>query len=375
MNFTLAHSGIIGPLGRLWAAGAQLRVQLYETGLLRQHRLRTSVISIGNISWGGTGKTPFTIWLAERLQARGLRVSILTRGYGRTSTERVKILSPGTPPESATADGDEVQLYLRHLKVPVGISASRYEAGKLLEQSFPVDVHLLDDGFQHLPLARDIDLVLVDASSFRRSTNGRNIWSNLLREGPAALRRAHAIILTRCESSGESTENLKAIMRRLNPDAPCFAVTTRLLHFAAAEGANSPPAIFPVNDFVGQLSFAFCGLGNPDNFLGMLERAGTQIAGKKVFPDHHRYTTNDVAAITKSARDLGAERVITTEKDVVNLPADGARSLPLYWAVIEPTIEDEHCLLEWICEELRRASSSSHDRAAATAADREGAVT
>jgi len=373
MNAALPHSGMVGPVARLWAAGARLRVRLYETGLLRQERLRGSVISIGNISWGGTGKTPFTIWLAGRLQARGLRVSILTRGYGRTSTERVKILPPGAPPESASGDGDEVQLYLRHLKLPVGISSSRYEAGKLLEETFPIDVHLLDDGFQHLALARNLDLVLVDATSFRESHDGQAVWSSLLREGPSALRRAHAILLTRCELSTEVSKQLETAVQRLNSDAPCFTVRTKLLHFAGVQSADPLPVTFPVNDFVRRRSAAFCGLGNPQNFFRMLEGSGIEIAAKKVFPDHHRYTGNDLAAIAKIAEDLGAECLITTEKDAVNLPSAAAPSLPLYWAAIEPVVADEDRLLNWICEKLHLPSRLSRDNSA-PAVDREGAV-
>ena len=368
MSKSAPHSGIAGVAASLWAAGARLRVRLYETGLLRQERLRASVISIGNISWGGTGKTPFTIWLAGRLQARGLRVSILTRGYGRTSRERVKILPPGTSPKAALADGDEVQLYLRHLNLPIGIASSRHEAGKLLEEKFPVDVHLLDDGFQHLRLARNLDLVLVDAANpwggspgFHPSTSecaGDPGWPTLLREGPSSLRRAHAILLTRCElATGTSNnhsalESLQATVRRFNPDAPCFMVRTKILHFADFQGANP----LPVKEFVGRRPLAFCALGNPRNFFGMLEGAGIEVIAKKVFPDHHRYNGKDLASLAKMAQENRADCLITTEKDIVNLPSTAASSLPLYWAAIEPAVEDEDRLLNWIWERLHPPS-------------------
>lgn len=164
MNSALPLSGLASGTAALWIAAARLRARLYDSGMLRQRKLRAPVISIGNLSWGGTGKTPLTIWLAKRLQSTGLEVSILTRGYRRRSREKVKVLPPGHSAEAASADGDEVQMYLRHLRLPVGISTSRYDAGSALERRFPVDVHLLDDGFQHLALQRDLDLVLIDAS-------------------------------------------------------------------------------------------------------------------------------------------------------------------------------------------------------------------
>src|SRR5581483_3313496 len=117
-------SGLTSGLAALWIGGARLRAKLYRAGLIRRRRLQTPVISIGNLSWGGTGKTPFTIWLAAQLQESGLAVSILTRGYGRASREPVKVLPPGASADDARRDGDEVQLYVRHLRAPIGISAS-----------------------------------------------------------------------------------------------------------------------------------------------------------------------------------------------------------------------------------------------------------
>lgn len=341
-----------------WTAGAAVRAQAYQRGLLPQRRLRAKVVSIGNITWGGTGKTPFTVWLASRLQAAGLNVSILTRGYRRRSTEKVKVLAPGTAASDARDDGDEVQLYLRNLRVPIGISASRYEAGQVVEEQFPVDVHLLDDGFQHLALARDLDLVLVDATNPWGSRGG---LPRLLREGAGALRRADAIILTRSDlarNSGQSTgalRDLKGAVLRWNVGAAFFSAGTRLLGFVDSEGNRVKPAAL-----AGRRAVAFCGLGNPLNFLEMfpadrihvVEPQELSVAAAKVFPDHHRYTERDLEALERLARKHSADCLLTTEKDRVNLPANAAWQTPLYWAAIEPAIEQEDIFLEWFAERL-----------------------
>ena len=359
-----------------WTAGAWARAQLYQHGLLPQRRLCAKVISIGNITWGGTGKTPLTIWLAGRLQAAGLKVSILTRGYGRTSREKVKVLPPGTSPKNALHDGDEVQLYLRHLHVPVGIAACRYEAGSAMEEQFPVDVHLLDDGFQHLALARDLDLVLVDAKNPWGSRAG---FPRLLREGVRALRRTDAILLTHCDlarTSKESTaalRELKEAVLRFNLDAPFFSASTRMLGFVDSQGIIAAP-----DAFAGRRAVAFCGLGSPRNFLEMFPAEGLHVvapqelsvAATKVFPDHHRYTPRDLETLEKLSREHGADCLVTTEKDWVNWPKETSITTPLYWAAIEPVIEQEEYLLSWLWEKL-----GLPDRHSQTAASSENSNT
>ena len=341
-----------------WTAGTWACAQLYQHGLLPQHHLCAKVISIGNIAWGGTGKTPLTIWLAGRLQAAGLKASILTRGYGRTSREKVKVLAPGTSPKNALHDGDEVQLYLRHLQVPVGIASCRYEAGSAVEEQFPVDVHILDDGFQHLSLTRDLDLVLVDAGNPWGSRAG---FPRLLREGARALRRADAILLTHCDLARTSKESITALRElketvlRLNLDAPFFSASTRLLGFVNSEGIIAAP-----DAFADRRAVAFCGLGSPRNFLAMFpaERLHVvapqelSVAATKVFPDHHRYTQRDLETLEKLAREQGADCLVTTEKDWVNWPEGPSIATPLYWAAIEPVIEQEEYFLSWLQEKL-----------------------
>jgi tetraacyldisaccharide 4'-kinase len=339
---------------------------MYKAGVLRQKRLRAKVVSIGNITWGGTGKTPLTIWLASRLEEAGVIVSILTRGYGRASAERVKILPAGTPPAQARNDGDEVQLYLRHLRnVPIGISASRYEAGRRLEEQGAPAAHLLDDGFPHLALARDLDLVLIDAT---------NPWGNhgraakLMRESLNALRRADAILLTRCElvdalpTERAGLEQLQTTLHRANPAAPQFQVRTRLLHFVN----HLSKAACSVADMRRQRVVAFCGLGNPGNFFSLLETEEIRPVARKVFCDHHRYATEEIRSLETLARENEADCFLTTEKDLVNLPQDARFSLPVYWTAIEPVVQEEGRLLQLIRQRLGLSAESVSSQARLT---------
>ena len=347
----LPPSGVVSRAASIWTAGARVRASLYRAGLLRQRSLRASVISIGNISWGGTGKTPFTIWLARRLQAVGLRVSILTRGYGRTSGERVKIHAPGAAPQSAREDGDEVQLYLRHLNLPVGISSSRYEAGKLLEDNFSVDVHLLDDGFQHLTIARNLDIVLIDAANPWGSRRGLPVF---LREGFSSLRRADLVLLTRCELASETAtssaaiESLKATVDSYNQDIPIYLVRTELIRFVDFQTGKP----LRVEECRTRHPLAFCALGNPQNFFRMLEHASINAVAKKVFRDHHGYEVNDLRMLAAEALERRADCFITTEKDSVNFPSNVNMALPLYWAEIEQMVEKEERVMSWILDQL-----------------------
>ena len=350
MTLTFPFSTAGQAVADLYTAGTGIRTWLFRHGLRRQQRLRAKVISIGNIAWGGTGKTPFTIWLAQRLSAAGWRPSILTRGYGRTSAEPVRIFFPGASPEDARTDGDEVQLYLRHsVKVPLGIAASRYTAGRTIEERFRVDVHLLDDGFQHLSLARDLDIVLLDA---------RNPWaarwglSRVLRESPRALRRAHAMVITNCnllaDGGEKKLDSLREKLRRINPGAPQFLATTRLTHFVETRRGRSvsPDAM------KGRRALAFCGIGNPENFFAALNDAGVRCLERKPFHDHHAYRVEDLKDLAAFAQELGADCLLTTEKDLVNLPAAAELDMPLYWAAMQFEVQQEAALLGWIAESL-----------------------
>ena len=343
-----------GIAANLYTVGTGLQAWLYRRGWRQQARLRAKVVSIGNLTFGGTGKTPFTIWLADRLSASGLRVSILTRGYGRESSEHVRVLAPGTAPSEARRDGDEVQLYLRHLRnVPIGIAARRFDAGRALEDQHPVDLHVLDDGFQHLALARDLDLVLIDASN---PWGARAGLSRTLRESPRALGRAHAVIFTHCEAATVSEaervrfDSLRRTVLAFNPNIPHFLCSTRVARFTDARTGKT----LPLDQATGWSAFVFCGLGSPKQFMNLLNHAGLECVGTRFFPDHHRYTAEDIHALNRAARDGHANIFLTTEKDLVNLPEPLELSVACCWTGIEVQIEKEDRFLAWLLERLGR---------------------
>ena len=244
------------------------------------------------------------------------------------------------------------------LRIPIGISASRYDAGRLLEDQFPVEVHLLDDGFQHVALHRDLDLVLIDAEN---PWGRRGAFPSLLRESPAALARADAVLLTRCEllpsESEDSVETLRGAMLRWNSSAQFFAVSTRLIGFYNAKN----DALIPADAFRSLRPFAFCGLGNPRAFFRTLERSGVPVAGQKIFPDHHRYLGSELAALEKAAEAAGASCLLTTEKDWLNLLPGANPSLPLYCTQMDLIVEEESRLLRWISSRLELPESGLSD--------------
>ena len=310
---------VLWPLSRLWLFGAWWRRRF-----ARPQRLSTKVISVGGITAGGAGKTPFTLWLAGQLKASGRQPAILTRGYRRRSPERVTILAPG---EAAPAErtGDEAQLYLRAACGPVGIGADRAAVGRLIEERFHPNVFLLDDGFQHHRLARDLDIVLIDA--LNPFGGGQPIPLGRLREPLSALARAHVVVVTRVEP-GMRIDGIEAVVRRYNPRARLFTACV-----VAEAWRPAPP--------VGAVA-AFCGLGNPAGFWRTLEGLDVHPVLRRAFSDHHRYTPQELRRFAQNAQAQGAATLVTTEKDFANLPPDWGQAIqPLELRVLEIRIEVE----------------------------------
>lgn len=296
---------LLGPLAQLWRLGSAAMRRINQA---RARRLSTPVISIGGITAGGAGKTPLVLWLADQLRQRGHSPAILTRGYRRQSAEPHVVLAAGEKaPPSRT--GDEAQIYLRAAVAPVGIGADRAATGRLLEERFHPDVFLLDDGFQHTRLERDLDIVALDWMD--PFGGGRLLPAGRLREPLTTLKRAGAVVITRIES-GRSPAAIERMVRRWNPTAPVF--TARMVARAwmdAATGIEAgPPAAVA----------AFCGLANPDSFWHSLRRLGVSPVFERQFPDHHRYTDREIAELAADARSAGAVALLTTEKDTANLP-------------------------------------------------------
>lgn len=292
---------VMWPLSKLWKWGGARRQRRF---LANRKRLRSPVISVGNITTGGTGKTPLVLWLAERLP----EPAILTRGYGRQSTDKFLILGPGAA-APVRLTGDEPQLFLRAGTVVVGIGPDRAEAGRRVEARFSPKIIILDDGFQHLRLERDFDLVCVDALN---PFGGKELMPlGRLREPLDSLARADAIVLTRTEAA-RSLDAIEREVRQYNSRAPLFRTRTM------AEGWIDAAARLPAQPPVP--AGAFCGLGNPQSFWSTLDALGMPPVVHFEFSDHHAYRPAEIKRVVSQLRAAGAASVLTTEKDYLNLP-------------------------------------------------------
>jgi tetraacyldisaccharide 4'-kinase len=272
------------PLSGIYGAVVGARNALYDQRWLRSRQLQGPVVSVGNLSAGGSGKTPFVILLGELLKARGIRFDVLSRGYGRR-TRGVLLVDPGGLPRDF---GDEPLLIARRLQTPVVVGEDRYEAGRFAEARFGPQIHLLDDGFQHRGLARDFDIVLVTPED----TRDRLLPQGRLREPLRSLRRADAVVL----ASGASAE--------LFPVAEKMA--WRVRRGIVARNIPSRPVVF-------------CGVARPQNFLLQLRTAGVDPVAEAFYRDHHAYTEKDVHDLLELRQHSEAGGFVTTEKDAVNL--------------------------------------------------------
>ena len=310
-------------LAQMWRVGS---ARDRRRKLARRKRLPVPVISVGNITAGGTVKTPVTLELLNDFMP--LKPGLLTRGYGRHSPDIV-LLPKGDERPPIERTGDEAQLYMRSIHVPIGIGADRAETGARLLREADVGVLFLDDGFQHLQLARDFDLVLIDA--LMPFGGGHLLPLGRLREPLEGLGRADAFLITRSRAAA----NLKAIvsvLRRYNPDAP--------IYFAWLENrrwTNLKGEWLDARAFSGAKAVAFCGLGNPESFWRSLADVGVSPVERHFYGDHHRYTPNELRRLAQHSRESGAEVLLTTAKDAVNLcPEFEAVAAPMkvYWLEI-----------------------------------------
>ena len=341
------------PLSCIWRrVGAWDR----RRDMRRRRKLEAPVISVGNLTMGGTGKTPMVLYLTGELRRAGHRPGILTRGHGRVSLERHLILEPGAR-VPVTQSGDEPQMFLRAEAAPVGIGSDRFETGRVLEDRFGVDVLVLDDGFQHVRLARQADLVLIDA--IRPFGGGEVFPLGRLREPLEALSRADIIVITRSECS-RGTFDLRCALRRYNARAPIFHARTVAEYWVEAASGRQIPELRASR--VG----AFCGLGNPETFWCSLEGLGLETADRVVFGDHHVYRAREVRRMAQQFAAAKAEAAVTTEKDAINLGEGHVglfAPLPLYWLKIRTAIDREAEFLELIERRLgarRRDSQAGH---------------
>jgi tetraacyldisaccharide 4'-kinase len=300
------------------------------------------VISIGALSMGGAGKTPLVAHMAARLRAAGRNPAILTRGYKRRSPGKVVVVPRGQK-TSTDVTGDEAQMFVRAGDAHVGVGGNRYDVGRRLEDSLHPGVFLLDDGFQHVQLARQQNLVLIDALD---PLAGGVFPLGRLREPPEHLARATAFILTRV-SPGRDTTGIQRLLARYNAQSPVFRSRVVPREWVDLKWGTSRDVAGAGLTRVG----AFCGLGNPQSFWRTLEELGIEIGYRWHFDDHHRYRPMELKRVALQAANAGADTLVTTEKDVMNLcegAAEMVKPMRLLWLKIGVEIEEEEKLIQLI---------------------------
>jgi tetraacyldisaccharide 4'-kinase len=312
------------PLSTIYDGVVGARNALYDRGWLRSRSLPGPVVSVGNLSTGGSGKTPFVILLGDLLKARGIRFDVLSRGYGRKS-RGVLLVDPGGLPQDF---GDEPLLMARRLQAPVVVGEDRYEAGRFAEARFGTQIHLLDDGFQHRGLRRDFDIVLVTPDDAR----DRLLPAGRLRESLQCLQRADVVAL----ASGASAESFSLAGK----------MVWRVRRGIVAESVTARPVVF-------------CGIARPQNFLLQLRAAGIDPVAEAFFRDHHAYTGKDVRDLMELRQRSEAGGFVTTEKDAVNLGGYLAALAPLAVVPVKMELADAANAVDTmlrVIEERRRRS-------------------
>lgn len=333
----------LAPLVPLYATGVAWRARRFASGGRSIQRLKWPVISIGNLSTGGAGKTPLAIALARLLTQRGIHVDVLSRGYGRGSAVPARVDVQG----EAELFGDEPLLIARAAGVPVYVAPQRYDAGLIAEHDAgknhpgPHDspgnqnlrAHILDDGFQHRQLHRDVDVLLLN----REDLNDTLLPAGNLREGLHAAQRASVLSIPADDPALEDE------LRKRGWGGPVWRLRRRMT----------------IPEFDG-LVFAFCGIARPTQFFAGLEAGGLKLAACKSFRDHYNYTEHVVEWLVEQARAFKAVALLTTEKDAVrlgNLASAFPPDLPLKTSGLTVEIENESAALEWLLGQLRSVSA------------------
>lgn len=321
-NRYLSLGSFLFMISLIYGNVVKIKKAFYEKGFLKPKRLPCSVISIGNLTVGGTGKTPMTAYVAEHVRNLGYKVAVISRGYKGSAEKSGGIVSDGNSilmgPDMA---GDEPYMLAKNLKnVPVIVGQNRYRAGKLAIREFNPDVMVMDDAFQHLKLFRDIDLVLLDRQ--RPFGNAHMLPRGTLREPVSSLSRGHAFIFTRSDIRSESI-SLKTIPDYIPAGCPVFHTvhTPYMYKLILAENntVSESPKTGPYNfEFLkGSKAIAFSGIAKNKDFKHTVESFQCTIIKFREFPDHHSYSDNDLEEIIQTAKDSDANFIVTTDKDYV----------------------------------------------------------
>ncbi len=334
---------LLTPLSWLYGFIVWIRNYCFTVGIIKQKQLPCSVISIGNIVVGGTGKTPAIATIAKLLQNKGLQVAILLRGYKRRSKEGITFVSDGKNLLcSREESGDEADMLARTLNnIPVVVGKQRYQVGKATLDRFNSDVVLLDDGFQHRHLSRNIDILTIDAN--QPFGTGSLLPVGSLREPKRSIQRADIILLTRTDAVSTYLSNLKTELNQLAPNTPIL------------ESIHQPTSLYwlshkdkhttiPIQNLKGKRLIAVCGIGNPTSFVSSLEKYSPEKIELLDFPDHHVYSQSDLHEIQHRMKQHDAKWIVTTQKDEQKFAAL-TTELPILVLAIELVITDGEKIL------------------------------
>lgn len=332
------------PLAPLYSLAMLARVQGYRRGFFASHRMEVPVISVGNLLMGGTGKTPLVQYLARLLQNAGWKPAIISRGYGGRAKGRINIVSDGRQILlDAVQAGDEPRLLAESLPgVPVLTGVVRHLPAREAV-AMGADVLLLDDGFQHLAVQRDVDLVLFNAD--RLAGNSRVFPGGELREPVSALNRATAFILTAVtERNRERAERFADLLSKKFPQRSVYLAgyNAKAALRLQPDGACEPLSLDIARAELADCAFAFCGIAGPDSFFSTLAGLPLELKGTCALPDHHTYTTKNLQYLCSKAQNSQAKALITTEKDLVKIsPLAAQISLPLYALRMQAAMDEQ----------------------------------
>ncbi|MBN2241646.1 MAG: tetraacyldisaccharide 4'-kinase [Acidobacteria bacterium] len=332
-------AAIVGPV---YEAVVRSRNVLYDSSVFRRSRLRSPVISIGNVTTGGTGKTPLAIFTAKKIAGMGFTPAILSRGFGRSDPGAARIIPPGEPIRfPASCLGDEPALVRRHVpQAWLGLSRDRYAAGSRIERQTGNLVFILDDGFQHRKVHRDLDIVVIDPS--QPLENNSIFPRGTLREPLSGLLRSHAIVLNRTRESGSPAGPEKAVFEQLHLAGKvlcCEQYIDKMIPFGIWREPDKPAPSLPVPESV----FLAAALGNPERFRTDVLKLGVRVRGSLFFRDHYKLQPEDWARCVDGARRSAADAILVTEKDAVKIspPPD----FPLLVAVQTTRFRDDEAFL------------------------------
>ena len=345
----------LAPLSFIYGLGVRVRNALYRRGMLRTLEVGAPVISVGNLTVGGTGKTPLVEWIANQLAQRDLRVTVLTRGYGRKSSGRVVVSDGSMIRSNVDESGDEPFLLAQNLngRAAVICDANRVAAARWVIANLRTDVFILDDAFQHQRIKRDLNVLTIDAT---------NPWGDRsllpkgkLREPVDELSRADCVVITRAVDS--SVNELRSEIESKWAGLPTFVSCIEIAGLQKLDEMNSSPE---VNMMKTTPVAAFCGIGNPESFFSLVRGAGYQLKDTSAFRDHYNYQQADIDRLVNHAAHNGAEAVFTTAKDAVKLKSLSF-ALPCYVVNIAMKIEDEESILKYIIRavDAHRSQTSS----------------